>query len=186
MIHILRKIDPVNPTQVDLQVLQIPLLRIGLQMGIAIQKFDDEVLSQPQNVFFLVLSLQHLAAESVDLHPLFVHDIVVLQEMLPDFEVPALYLLLGSFNLAGNQLGFDGNAFLHSEFLHKPGNIFGAKDSHEIVLERQIKAAGAGISLATGSTSELIVNAPSLMSLGANDVNPTQFDHLIVLLLPNR
>ena len=70
--------------------------------------------------------------------------------------------------------------------MHKPGNIVGAKDSHEIVLERQIKTAGAGISLATGSTPELIVNAPSLMSLGTNNVNSTQFEHLIVLLLPNR
>src|SRR5207245_840808 len=56
-----------------------------------------------------------------------------------------------------------------------------AEDAHQIVLEREKKARGAGIALAAGASSQLIINAPRLMAFRAEDVQAAERDHFVVL-----
>ncbi len=45
-----------------------------------------------------------------------------------------------------------------------------AEDAHQVVFERQVEAARAGIALAAGTAAQLVVDAPRLVALGADDV----------------
>ena len=59
-----------------------------------------------------------------------------------------------------------------------------AEDAHEVVFHRQIEAAGARIALAARTAAQLVVDAARFMALGADDVQATGGDHLVVARLP--
>jgi len=55
-----------------------------------------------------------------------------------------------------------------------------AEDAHQIVFQREEKTRRAGIALASGAATELIVNAAGFMALGAEDVQAAERDDFIV------
>ena len=55
------------------------------------------------------------------------------------------------------------------------------KDAHQVVFQREIKAALAGIALAAGAAAQLVVDAPRLMAFGAEDEQPARGDDLLVI-----
>jgi hypothetical protein len=77
----------------------------------------------------------------------------------------------------------DRHALFHPEFLHQPGDSIGAENAHQIVFEREIEAGGTGIALAAGAPSELVVDAPGFVTLGAENVQTAQPDDLVVFLV---
>ena len=66
----------------------------------------------------------------------------------------------------------DRHAFFHAEPLHQALDALGAEDAQQIVLERQVEPRGAGIALASRAAAQLVVDAPRLVTLGAEDVRP--------------
>src|SRR5579864_7100334 len=61
---------------------------------------------------------------------------------------------------------------LHLEAVHQPADPVcrGAEDLHQVVFERDEKAARAWIALPAGAPAELVVDATALVPLGADDV----------------
>src|SRR6202012_4269017 len=55
------------------------------------------------------------------------------------------------------------------------------EDAHEVVFEGEIETRGAGVALATGAATELVVDATGLVAFRAEDVQATGFDHGVVL-----
>ena len=117
----------------------------------------------------------------VDRLPLLVHHVVVLEQVLADLEVAALDLLLGALDGARHHAVLDRLALLHAELAHQPLDAVGAEDAHQVVLERQVEARGAGVALAAGAAAELVVDAPRLVALGAQDVQAAGGEHLLAL-----
>jgi hypothetical protein len=130
---------------------------------------------------FLALPLQDLPAHAVDDLALFVHDVVVLEEVLPDLEVPRLHPLLGGADGPRHHAVLDGLAFLHAQAVHDLLDALRAEDAEEVVLEGEIEARGAGIALAARAAAELIVDAAGLVPLGADDVQAPEADDPLVL-----
>ena len=60
----------------------------------------------------------------------------------------------------------------------------GGENAQQRIFERQVKAARARVALAPGTAAQLVVDAPRLVALGADDVQPAGGDHLVVQLLP--
>jgi len=120
----------------------------------------------------------------VDDLALVVRDVVEFEQLLADVEVPTLDLALGIFDGAGDPGMLDRLTLLHAEFLHEPGNAVRTEDPHQAVVERQVKPGGAGIALAPGAPTQLIVDPARFVSFGTNHVQTPGRDHLVVATLP--
>src|SRR5204863_118847 len=55
------------------------------------------------------------------------------------------------------------------------------EDAHEVVFEAEVEARRAGIALAAGAAAQLVVDAPRLVPLGADDVQAPGDQHLLLL-----
>ncbi len=123
-----------------------------------------------EDQFFLIDTLEQLAAQAIDGLALLVHDVVVLKQMFAGFEVLGFDRLLRSLDTARDQPRFDGNAFFHAQPLQQVGNPFLGEDAHQVVFEREIEARGAGIALTAGASAKLVVDAAGLVTLGAENM----------------
>ena len=77
----------------------------------------------------------------------------------------------------------DDIALLHAEARHEAGDALGAEEAHEVVLERDVEAGGAGVTLAGAAAAQLAVDAPRVVALGADDVEAAG---LLLQKLPQR
>src|SRR5699024_5440519 len=57
----------------------------------------------------------------------------------------------------------------------------GVEEAHEIVLEGEVEARLPRVTLTAGATAQLVVDAPRLVALRAEDVEPTGLGDLVVL-----
>ena len=101
---------------------------------------------------------------------MFVHDVVILEQLLANLEVVRLHLLLGVLNRAGHHAMLDGHPFLHAKLQHEVGDSFGSEDPEEVIFQGEIEPRRTRVALTTGSAAQLVVNPPALVSLGADDV----------------
>ena len=128
-----------------------------------------------------VLVAQDLVALGVDRLALLVDDVVVLDDALADVEVVALDARLGVLDGLGDQPRLDGHVALEAHALHQAGHAVRAEALHQRVFERQVEARRARVALAAGAAAQLVVDAPRLVALGADDVQAAGRDHLLVL-----
>ena len=120
-------------------------------------------------------SEQDVLSQGVDNLPVFVHDVIIFQEILPDVEVVPFHLLLGVFNPPGDEFVFDRFSFLHPETLHNGGYPVGTEDPEEIILKGEIKAGRPRVSLSPRTPSELIVHTTTFMPFRTKNVQTTRF-----------
>ena len=122
-----------------------------------------------------------LLAQAIDGFTLLVHDVVVLEDVLAGLEVLGFDGLLRGLDAAGDHAGLRSDAFLHAETLEKAGDPLAGEDAHQVVFEREIEAAGAGVALPSGAAAQLVVDAAGLMPLCAEDVEAAGGDDGVVL-----
>src|SRR5690606_38125546 len=70
-----------------------------------------------------------------------------------------------------------------AEAVHHAQHTVVREQAHEVVLERDVEAARSRVALAAGAAAELVVDAPRLVPLGADDVEAAGGDDLLVVLL---
>src|SRR3546814_10996977 len=63
----------------------------------------------------------------------------------------------------------DRLAFLQAKLLQHGIHALGAEDAHEIVFQREEELGGARVALAAGAAATLVVDAPPLVALRADD-----------------
>src|SRR5437667_26475 len=78
-----------------------------------------------------------------------VHDLVIFEEVLADVEVALLDFFLGGLDAARDHAALDGLVARHAHALEHVAHPIASEDAHEVVFEGEVKAAGAGIALAT-------------------------------------
>ena len=113
-----------------------------------------------------------------------VHHVVILNEVLSDIEVVALHLGLGALYGLAHHGMLDRDVFVKLDSLQNALDAVAAETAHHVVLERHIEAGAPRVTLAPGASPQLIVDAPCLVTLGADNVQSTQPHHPAVLVLP--
>jgi hypothetical protein len=120
-----------------------------------------------------VVGPQDLEPLVIDGLPLPVQYVVVLEEVLADVKVVALHRGLGALDGLAHQAVFDGEIF--SDLFHELGqHLFATKSTHQVVFQRKVEARRARLTLAAGASAKLVVDAPGLVALGAQDVEPAR------------
>src|SRR3979490_465785 len=132
----------------------------------------DELLRVAEDVVASVSALEHFAALLVNDLPLLVHHVVVLDHVLASVEVHAFDFLLSACDRARHPWVLDG---LDLEAVHQPPDAIGrrAENLHEVVFQRDEEAARPRVALPPSTAAQLVVDAPALVPLGADDVQTT-------------
>ena len=126
---------------------EIPLFGVLLLRELVDGRLDDLV-DPLAHLFRHVVALEHLPPLLVDDLALRVHHVVVLEDVFPRDEVLLLDLLLGVLDLAGEDLGLHRLVLGDLETLHDPLDPLAGKQTHEIVLAREVEARFARVALA--------------------------------------
>ena len=106
------------------------------------------------------VAAEHLAPITIDGVPLTVHHVVVLQDVLAHLEVLGLDLLLRALDGLRDDLHVDRLIVGQIHRQHGAFDDVGLEKPQQIVLERQVEPALAGIALTSGTTTQLVVDAP--------------------------
>ncbi len=122
----------------------------------------------------------HLAPVLEDDLALVVHHVVELENVLADVEVARFDLLLRLLQRLVDPGMDDRLVLLEPEALEHRVHALGAEDAHQVVLQRQEELGAAGIALAPRAAAQLIVDAPALVTLGADDIEPAGLDRLLL------
>src|SRR4029077_657045 len=120
---------------------------------------------------------EHLAPLLVDPPAVAVEDVVVLEDVLAHDKVLLLDLLLRALDLPGEDLRLHRLVVRDLERLHDPLDPVAGEETDDVVLAREVEARLARVALAAGTAAELVVDAPGLVALGAEHVEPTDVDH---------
>src|SRR3989344_7240924 len=168
------------------KALHVPLLLQALAWNKGIHYLVHYFVADMGNGFRDVVHVHQPVALFVDHLALVVGEVVVFEQLLADIEVASLDLALRVFDRTRHPGMFDRLARLHAEFLHDARQALRTEDAQQIIFEREIEARRSRVALATGTAAQLIVDAPRFMTLGADDLQSTSRDDLLVALLPVR
>ena len=134
----------------------------------------DDLLDPELDLLGEVVAVEHLAPLLVDPLAVPVEDVVVLERVLADDEVLLLDLLLRALDLPGEDLRLHGLVVRDLEALHDPLDPVAGEEADEVVLAGEVEARLAGVALAARAAAELVVDAPRLVALGAEDVEAAE------------
>jgi len=124
---------------------------------------------------------QHLAALRINDLALLVDDVVIFQDVLADVEVVALDPLLDRLDHASQHPRLEC-LVLEASTVHPRLEPLAAKAAHQLILERDVETAGARVTLASGAPAQLVVDAPRLVPLGPDDVEPALLPDPVAVL----
>ena len=170
--------------QHPLQPAEIPLLFKAADGNMGANHITHRTAAQVGDLFRQALRLEDFIALLVDHLALIVGHIVVLKQLLAHVEVARLHLALRAFDAAGDHLGLDGLAVGHLQALHDGAYAITRKDSHQGIVEGQIKARRPRVALAPRAASQLVVDASGLMAFGGNDAKTAFSLDLVMQRLP--
>ncbi|KGE03265.1 hypothetical protein HRUBRA_02213 [Pseudohaliea rubra DSM 19751] len=181
-----RQLDGELGLQLALEAGDVPLLLNAHGRHVAVDGLVDHILADRRDRVVDVGLIQQLVALLVDDLALVVGDIVVLEKLLANVEVAALNLALRLLDGVGDHAVLDGLALLHAQCLHKALDPVRGEDAHEVVFKGQVEARDPRIALAAGPAPELVVDAPGLVALGAEDMQTAGFQNPRLPRLPGR
>ena len=122
-------------------------------------------------------AVEDILPVAVNPFALFVHHLVVFQQVLADVEVLLFHLLLRPFNPPRDHAAFNGLAFLHPQPGEDVLDPLAGEDPHQVVFQREVEAAAAGVALPSATAAELQVDAAGFVPLGADDVQSAHAGH---------
>ena len=112
-----------------------------------------------------------------------VGDIIVIYEMLADVEVVGFRLDLRGLDGLADRLALDMPFLFHSP-VHEALYGVAAESPHQVVIERDIEASLSRVALPARAAAKLVVYAPRLMALSAQNEQAAKRDNLVVIFLP--
>ncbi len=160
----------------------VPVLGVTVGGG-AVDVGRDDVGDHVLDLLAQVLALQHPAALGVDHLALLVHHLVVLEDVLADLHVLLLDLRLSALDRPGDHLVLDRHVVGQAHGGHDALDHGGVEAPHQLVAQRQVEARLTRVTLTTGATPQLVVDAPRLVPLGAEHVEAAGLQDRLGLLL---
>ena len=165
----------------------LPLVGMRLLRRVLVQNVrEDRGNVVVGNQLLLVDTFHQLPAQSVHRLTLFVHHVVVFENVLAGLEVLGFHCLLRRLDALGDHAALDGHALFHAQPLQQRADPLAGKDAHQVVFEGEEEARAAGVALTAGASAELVVYAPRLVPLGAQNMQASGRDHRLVLLVGGR
>src|SRR5581483_9654086 len=161
------------------ETVEIPLLRVRLLRELEHRRLD-ELVDPRHHLLGHVLALEHLPPLLVDARAVAVHHVVVLEDVLAHDEVLLLDLLLRALDLPRQELVLHRLVLGDLEALHDPLDPLAREEADEVVLPGEVEPGLAGIALTAGAAAQLVVDAPRLVALGAEDVEAAEPAHRVV------
>src|SRR5712691_8660107 len=145
-------------------------------LAMSLDALVDDLLDVLEDVPAGVGAFEHLAPLFVDDLALLVHHVVVLDDMLAGVEMHAFDLLLRAGDRSRHPRMLDR---FHLEAVHQPADAVRGRteDLHQVVLQRDEELARAWVALAARASAQLVVDAPALVPLGADDMQPADTRH---------
>ena len=137
----------------------------------------DLLIDHLEDQLFAVGPVEDVLAVAVDSFPLLVHDLVVFEQAFADLEVAFLDLLLRALDAPRDHVAFDGLAFLHAEPGEDVLDPLAGEDPHQVVFQREVEAAAAGVALPAATAAKLEVDAAGFVALAAGDVQSAHRGH---------
>ena len=128
--------------------------------------------------------IQQLVAMRIDDLALLVGHVVVVQQLLADVEVAGLDLALCGLDGARHQAGLDGLTLGQLQTVHDGLEAVTGEDLEQRIFHGQVEARRTLVTLATGTTTQLVVDTTGFVALGADDVQTALLEHFLVDLLP--
>src|SRR5437867_7689852 len=165
---------------------EVPLVGMRVLAGELSDQRGHDIVADTHDVFLLVFAFEKLFSDAINRFALLVHHVVVFEDVFARREILAFHALLSAFDLLGDKPRFDGYAFLHAEPLHDSRDAFCREDAHQIIFERDIETRRPRIALTSGASAKLIVDAPGLVALRADDVQAADPDDFLVFLVSLR
>ena len=157
------------------ECVELPLLGIELLVRVLRHLVLDDVLDHREDVLAQVLPAEDLAPLAVDDLALLIHDVVVFEDVLADVKIARFDFFLRVLHRARDDGVLDRLILLHAELIHDARDAVGGKETHEVVFEREEKFRRAGVALTPGTPAELVVDAPRLVPLRADDEESAKF-----------
>ena len=156
---------------------EIPIVRRNLGRAVLLKQAIDHALHELGHAFADVLAVQDGIALAVDGLALQVHDIIVLEHVFARSKVHRLHLLLSGSNHLRDQRVLQrrivGDPLPHHHLGHLVDALL-TEQTQKVVLEREVEAGLARVSLAPSAAAQLIVDTPRLVTLGADDAQPSE------------
>jgi hypothetical protein len=143
----------------------------------------EHVLAEVGDGFADVVGGQQRVTHVIDHFTLFVVDVVEFEQLLANVEVAAFNLALGLFDGVGHHAVLDLRR-LHAQGFHEVLHPVRGEDAHQAVFQRQVEAAGTGITLTAGTATQLVVDTARFVTLGGDHLQAAGLQHLLVTLLP--
>src|SRR5450432_4585120 len=165
------------------QVGQFPGVGVLVVRAAPVDKLVDNALHHIHHPLFLVDAFEQAAAHAVDSLALLVVDVVIFQQVFAGFEVLGLHGFLRLGDAPRDHLGLDGHVLFHAQAQHEVLHLLAAENAQQVVLQRKEEARTAGVALAAGASTELIVDAAGFVALGGHNVQAAKGRHLIVLMV---
>jgi len=126
------------------------------------------------NAVSQVFTVKHAFSFAINDFSLLIHDLVIFQQMLTNGKVIALHLFLCVFNRFGKHPCFNRLVLCHAHRIYQLHCLFGAKQTHQVILQRDIETGFAGVTLTTGTPTQLVINTSGFMTFRTDDFQTTQ------------
>ena len=146
--------------EVVFQRRQLPLFLDAVDWHEAVEDVGDHALAHGGDRLGDVLGFNELAALAVDHLALVIGHVVVFEQLFADIEVTAFDLALRRFERTRHQRVLDRFAFGHLQALHDRLQPLAGKNAQQGVIQREVEARGARITLASGTAPQLVVDPP--------------------------
>ena len=147
------------------QLLKIPIFGVALGRGLRYVAVD-RVVDEGANLVFDVFAVEHSLALPVDDQALAVEDVVVLENVLANFEVLRFDLRLRGSDRVRHHLGFDRYVIRDVEATQEGIDHVGLEQAHQIVFQRKVELRLARVALSTRAATQLVVDTSRFMALG--------------------
>ena len=151
--------------QKGVELIEIPLFRLQIIIDRGVNRTLNNIRNHLIDSIPHTLPVKNTAALLIDNLALFIHDLIVFQQILTNAKVVALNLLLGIFNGACEHLVLNLLPLWNPQRIEHIDQSFRAKQTHEIILKGNVKPGHTGVSLTTCAPSKLVVNTSRLMAL---------------------
>ena len=154
----------------QIQFCQIPLIIILIRTGYHVYRVFHIIIHHVEDRIAHVISIQHMASFFVNNLSLFVHYLVIFQQIFTDSEVVALDLFLCFFNRTGKHLMLDLLAVFHTKCIEHIHQSFRSEQSHQIIFQGNVESGFSRIPLTSGTSTQLVIDTSGFMPLGSDDL----------------
>src|SRR5437879_3429311 len=126
-------------------------------------------------------AFKHGAAISINDFALLGDNIVIINDVFTNIEVVAFNLRLSLFDEARDHGALERHILFHANHFHDLGHTVGSETAHKFIIQGQEETRLTRVALASGTSTQLVINTAGFVTLGTNDVQATKRDDEIVI-----